>query len=118
MPFLDPEDHLEQSLNLQQRLVKRPAATFFLRARGDSLAVARIHDDDLLVVDRSVEAVDGDIVVASADGGFVIRRLRRGDAGWVLDSSGPGKPRLAVDPEAGIQVWGVITASITEHCRR
>ena len=118
MPFLDPEDHLEQSLNLQQRLVKRPAATFFLRARGDSLAAARIHDGDLLVVDRSVEAVDGDIVVAAADGGFVIRRLRRVGAGWGLDSAGSGKPRLAVDAEGGVQLWGVVTASITEHCRR
>ena len=83
-----------------------------LRARHPLVTVATSDED------RSVEAVDGDIVVASADDGFVIRRLRRGDAGWVLDSAGPGKPRLAVDPEAGIQVWGVVAASITEHCQR
>ena len=118
MPFLDPEDHLEQSLNLQPRLVKRPAATFFLRAKGGGLEGARVHDGDLLVVDRSVEAADGDVVVAVADGGLVIRRLRNQGGGWVLESSVSGRPRLAVDPEAGVQVWGVVTASITEHCRR
>ena len=118
MPFLDPEDHLERPLDLHERLVRRPAATFLLRARGDGLADARVHDGDLLVVDRSVEAADGDVVVAVADGALVIRRLRHQGDGWVLESSEPDRPRLVVDPEAGVQVWGVVTASITKHCRR
>ncbi|MBI1209012.1 MAG: transcriptional regulator [Azospirillum sp.] len=118
MPFLNPKDHLEHELDLRALLVRRPAATFYLRARGDALAALRIHDGDLLVVDRSVEPTDGAIVVATADGGFVIRQLRHTGGGWLLACPGSAKPAVAVDAEAGVQVWGVVTASITEHWRQ
>ena len=117
MPFLSPEDHLEQTLDLRQRLVRRPAATFFLRVKGDSMAGCRIHDRDLLVVDKSVEPNDGDIVVAAVAGGFVVRRLKRAEGGWALDG-GPEQRPIRINPETGDQVWGVVLFSITEQCRR
>ena len=117
MPFLSPEDHVEQNLDLRARLIRRPAATFYLRVEGESLAECRIHDGDLLVVDKSVEPAEGDIVVVSTASGFVVRRLKYGGNGWALDGD-PQKPPIEINSETGIEVWGVVLFSITEHCRR
>ena len=58
------DDYLEGSLDLNEHLIRQPAATFFVRAKGDSMIGAGIHDGDLLVVDRSVNAKNGNVVIA------------------------------------------------------
>ena len=58
------DDYLEGTLDLNERLIREPAATFFVRAKGDSMIGAGIHDGDLLVVDRSAEPRDGRVVIA------------------------------------------------------
>src|SRR5690606_5259686 len=66
-------DHAEAPLDLHALIVRRPAATFFMRMQGDAMAPP-IHPDDLLVVDRSLSPRPGHLVVASADGRWVTRR--------------------------------------------
>ena len=66
---------MERSLNLHEHLVRNPAATFFLKASGHSMVEAGIHDGDLLVVDRSLEAGNRRIVIASLDGELTVKRL-------------------------------------------
>lgn len=58
------DDYVEGLLDLNSHLVKHPAATFFVRVAGDSMVGAGIHPGDILVVDRSLEPVDGKIVIA------------------------------------------------------
>ena len=70
------EQYLEPPLDLNALLVKRPAATYFVRVEGDSMINAGINPGDLLVVDRSLTPVDGDIIIASVDGEFTVKRLR------------------------------------------
>jgi DNA polymerase V len=62
------EQYLEPALDLNELLVKRPAATYFVRVQGDSMTGRGIHDGDLLVVDRSLDPRDGDVVIAAVDG--------------------------------------------------
>ncbi len=69
------QDYVEQRLDLNQLCVKRPAATYFLRVAGISMINAGIYPDDLLVVDRSITAQAGDIVVASLNGEFTVKVL-------------------------------------------
>ena len=69
------QDYVEQRLDLNQLCVKRPAATYFLRVEGLSMINAGIFPDDLLVVDRSITAQAGDIVVASLNGEFTVKTL-------------------------------------------
>ncbi|HAW97763.1 MAG TPA: DNA polymerase V [Opitutae bacterium] len=79
------DDYLEGVLDLNSHLVREPAATFFVRARGDSMIDAGIHDGDLLVVDRSVEATDGKVVIVSVNGELTVKRLRRSKGkSWLL----------------------------------
>ena len=76
MPFLDPEDFLPTGLDIRSLLIRRPSATFYMRAKGDELVADGIRDGDLLVVDRSVTPVVGDIAVISEDGQLVVRKLK------------------------------------------
>ena len=67
------EQYLEPPLDLNELLVKRPAATYFVRVEGDSMIGAGISNGDLLVVDRSLRPSDGDVIIASVDGDFTVK---------------------------------------------
>ena len=73
------EQYLEPPLDLNELLVRRPAATYFVRVEGDSMVGAGIRDGDLLVVDRSLRPADGDVIIASVDGEFTVKTLRLGN---------------------------------------
>ena len=72
------EQYLEPPLDLNELLVKRPAATYFVRVQGDSMSGAGISDGDILVVDRSLRPASGDIIIACVDGDFTVKTLRLG----------------------------------------
>ncbi|MDX1803599.1 MAG: translesion error-prone DNA polymerase V autoproteolytic subunit [Alcanivorax sp.] len=69
------QDYLESRLDLNRLCIRQPAATFFVRVEGESMLEAGIHDGDMLVVDRSLDACHGDIVVACVDGEFTVKEL-------------------------------------------
>ena len=72
------EQYLDPPLDLNELLVQRPAATFFVRVEGDSMIGAGIRDKDLLVVDRSLTPTSGDIIIAAVDGEFTVKTYRTG----------------------------------------
>ena len=76
------EQYLEPPLDLNELLVRRPAATYFVRVEGDSMVGAGISDGDLLVVDRSLRPANGDVIIASVDGDFTVKTLRLGNGEW------------------------------------
>jgi len=112
------DDHSDSRLDLPAMLVRRPAATFYVRASGPSMQDVGVMDGDLLVVDRSIPPQDGDIVVATLDGGMTVKRLAKDGDGWTLMPANPEFPPLPVNPEEGVQIWGVVTYSITALCPR
>jgi DNA polymerase V len=108
-------DYVEGSLDLNELLVKRPAATFFVRCAGESMTGAGIFPGDLLVVDRSLEPADGSIVVAAVDGEFTVKRLRRRNgSAWLVPENPAFKP-LRVDTLDDCRIWGVVSSSIRSH---
>ncbi|MFO1419494.1 MAG: translesion error-prone DNA polymerase V autoproteolytic subunit [Candidatus Competibacteraceae bacterium] len=102
------DDQVERRLSLDEHLIRQPESTFLVRASGDSLAGAGIHDGDLLVVDRAVPPTAGSIVVAVVDGAFALVRLGR-DAGGrrVLQSAHPEYPDRALGDGQELAIWGV-----------
>lgn len=103
---------VEKSLNVHDYLVKHPVATFFVRVEGDSMEGAGIFSGDILVVDRSVEAVAGKIVVAAVGGGLVVKRLARLDGNMVLVSENESYEPILVGSDEECFVWGVVTGSV------
>lgn len=103
------EDYIERKLDLNEHLVAHPAATFFVRVEGDSMLGAGIHKGDILIVDRSLSAENGKIVIAFLNGEFTVKTLKKeGNDVWLVPEN-PKFPRLKVDPGSDFQVWGVVT---------
>lgn len=75
------EGYLQRPIDLNELMVGNPPSTFMFRVEGQSMIGAHIHDGDLVIVDRALEARDKDIVLAVIDGEFTIKRLRRARSG-------------------------------------
>lgn len=100
-------------LNLHDYCVRHPAATYFLRVSGDSMRDARIHDGDVLVVDRAEEPRHGSIVIASIDNEFTVKQLQLRPYPCLMPLN-PAFPPIRFDPEA-LQIWGVVTFTVMRH---
>ncbi|MCW7552870.1 translesion error-prone DNA polymerase V autoproteolytic subunit [Endozoicomonas gorgoniicola] len=107
-------DYLEDRLSLDQLLVQHPTATFFARAQGNSMIGAGIHDGDLLIIDRSLTARSGDIVIALLDGELLVKRLKLNNKKAELHSEHPDYPPVRLTAEQELDVWGVVTQVIHE----
>lgn len=107
-------DYLEDRLSLDQLLIQHPAATFFARAQGCSMIGTGIHDGDLLIIDRSLTARSGDIVIALLDGELLVKRLKLNNKKAELHSEHPDYPPVRLTAEQELDVWGVVTQVIHE----
>ena len=106
------EQYLEPPLDLNEFLVKRPSATFFVRVQGDSMVGAGINDGDLLVVDRSLRPASGDVIIASVDGDFTAKTYRRDKSGVRLEPANPNYPIIRLRAGQELDYFGKVTACI------
>ena len=108
------------TLDLNELLVKRPAATFFVKVQGESMIGEGIHDGDLLVVDRSLRPASGDVIIACVDGDFTVKTLRLGNGEWGTGNGGevrlvaanPNYPDIVLKPGQELDYFGKVTACI------
>ncbi len=106
------DDYLDQKLDLNEHLVKNQAATFFVRVAGDSMIGAGINDNDILVVDRSLEPCSGSIVIAAVNGELTVKRLMKNKDTCRLAAENPDYPDLEIDEDTPLEIWGVATYAI------
>ena len=102
------DDYLDKALDLNEHLIEHPAATFFVKVKGDSMINAGIFPNDILVVDRSKEAAHGHVVVAILNGEFTVKKIQRTKTRLLLVSENPQYPPFEVSPDADFEVWGVV----------
>lgn len=105
------DDYLEKCLDLNELLITNKVATFFMRVDGDSLKPSGIRNGDILIVDRSINAAPGKVVVAVVSGELVVRRLESRDGKLVLASDDPSVAEEIFEGE-DVQIWGVATSSV------
>jgi DNA polymerase V len=105
------DDLVEKPLDLNDLLIDNPTATFFVRVSGDSMEGAGIFDGDVLVVDRSVEANDGRIVVAAVFGELVVKRLRKYPNYAELVSENDAYKPISISDVDDVYIWGVVIGS-------
>lgn len=104
------EDYIADSLDLNEYLVKHPAATFLVRASGNSMINAGIYENDILIVDRSLPPAHGKIVIAAIDGQLTVKRLHKKPNGqFVLMPENPDYPPIEISEENETYIWGVVT---------
>lgn len=107
------ESYIEGHLDLNRYLIKHPVATFYVRVSGDSMAGAGIQPGSILVVDRAVEADDGDIVIARIGDELCVKRLRlsRGRI-WLMPENDRYQP-IEVIESMDFEVWGRVMHAIS-----
>lgn len=106
------DDHIEDRIDLHDYVVRHPQATFFVRVQGDSMINAGIHEGDILVVDRSLEAREGSIVIAVLDGELTVKRLKRKGNVVQLVPENDRYPVITVGAEQEFRIWGVVTTVV------
>lgn len=116
------EDYIEGSLDLNEHLIRHPAATFIVRVEGESMTGAGIFPGDLLVVDRAIEPRDGHVVIAAVAGELTVKRLKGRTGAWRLVAEHPDFPPILLngsgDDEADAgdaSIWGVVVHSVRRH---
>ena len=115
------ESFFEKRLNISDLLTPHPDFTYFVRVEGDSMRGAGLRSGDILVVDRTLDAINDSIVVAVLNGGFLVKRLHVEGQSIILLSEHPRYPQLTVQPSDDFVVWGVVTYclhSVTPHTLR
>jgi len=105
-------DYEEDKLDLNKHLIKHPAATFFVRAIGDSMVGAGIHCGDLLVVDRSLEPRDKNVVIAVVNGELTVKRIRIRKKKITLEPENKNYSTQQIKEDMEFEVWGVVTSVI------
>ncbi|PSR54604.1 peptidase S24 [Adhaeribacter arboris] len=101
-------DFTERTLDLNEFIVKHPASTFFVTVSGDSMQNAGIYDRDVIVVDKSLKAVHGNIVLALVHGEFTVKRLHYIGKRVFLRPENERYQPLEIVPDMGFEVWGVV----------
>lgn len=109
------QDYVERTLDLNEQLVRHPAATYLVVAQGDSMKDAGIHPGDILIVDRSIKPVHGHIVIAELYGELTVKRLELQPAPRLVPCN-PLYPAIELDEGAELSVMGVVVHSIRNHC--
>jgi len=110
------QDYVEQALDLNELCIRRPAATFFVRVDGDSMRDAGIYPEDILVVDRSVQAEQGDIVIASVHGELTVKELQLRPCVRLIPRN-PAYAPIDIPEGAELEIFGVVT-NVVRNMRR
>lgn len=103
------DDYMDKKLDLNEYLIQHPAATFFVRVKGESMIQAGIHSGDILIVDRAIEPDDGKVVIAAIDGELTVKRILKRDGKLYLAAENPDYNLIEVSPEQSFMIWGVVT---------
>jgi len=103
------DDHLEKNLDLNEYLIKNPNSTFFVRVQGESMLGSGINSDDILIVDRSLEASSGKIIIAVLYGELTVKRLRFSKNEIWLDADNEKFDSIKITEEMNFHIWGIAT---------
>lgn len=109
------QDYMDRSLDFNKEIIQHPAATFYAKVVGTSMVGAGIDEGDIVVIDRSLEPRQGDIVVAFINGEFTMKYLdlSERDQGRIwLRPDNPSFPAFELHPDDQITVWGVVAKVI------
>jgi DNA polymerase V len=102
------DDHIEGYLDLNEFLIKHPAATFFVRVTGNSMIDAGIQENDILIIDRSITPSHGKIIVAAIDGQLTVKRLHIKKGKCLLIPENPDFYPIEVKENNEVYIWGVV----------
>ena len=112
------DDYIENNLSLSELLVRNHLSTFLMKTSGDSMMDVGINDGDILVVDRSIEPKNRDIVIAILEGNLTVKRLLfKTNGSVVLKSENIAYKDIKIPESADLEIWGVVTSAIHQFIK-
>ncbi len=111
------QDYLEKAIDLNKELIQHPATTFYGRVVGDSMQDEGIEEGDILVIDKSLDLMNGDLAVCYVDGEFTVKRVKIEKEGVWLIPSNAKYPKIKINEENDFLVWGIVTYTIKKNRR-
>lgn len=112
------QDYMEQAIDLNKEIVKHPASTFYGRVVGNSMSGEGIDDGDILVIDKSLELIDGDLAVCFINGEFTVKRVKlEKDFAWLVPSNQDYQP-IKVTKDDEFTIWGIVTYTVKKNRRK
>ncbi len=112
------QDYINETIDLNRELIKHPAATFFGRVSGDSMIEEGIEEGDILVIDKSLEPMDGDLAVCCVEGNFTLKRISIEDNCIKLIASNKAFKPIVITADDSFYIWGIVTYTIKKNRRR
>jgi DNA polymerase V len=104
------DDYMERGIDLNEQLVRNKPATFFMRVTGDAMTGAGIFNGDVVIVDRSVKAANGKVIIAILNGEMLIRRFEKNFNKIRLVPETPKLSPIDIDLSGSeFSIWGVVT---------
>lgn len=103
------QDYVEKTIDLNELCIQHPAATFFVRVQGESMVDAGIFPNDVLVVDRSLRAKHGDIVIASLESEMTVKELHLSPLPVRLLPKNSAYQPIVIEGDMVMEVFGVVT---------
>lgn len=103
------QDYIDKALDMNEHLIKNETATFIVKVASLSMLNAGIDINDELIVDRSLDAKQGDIVVALIDNDFTVKRLMIDESGQWLKAENPDYKNIYLQEGQELIIWGVVT---------
>lgn len=112
------QDYMEQTIDLNKELIRHPASTFYGRVVGNSMNGEGIDDGDILVIDKSLELIDGDLAVCFINGEFTVKRVKlEKDFAWLVPSN-PDYQSIKVTKDDEFTIWGIVTYTVKKNRKR
>jgi len=106
------DDYAERGIDLNEQLIRNKPATFFFRMKGDAMTGVGIYDNDVLIVDRSIKAVNGKIIVSVLNGELMVRRFHKNFSSAFLIPENDRYKTINLAEFSDFSIWGVVTYSI------
>lgn len=103
------DDYAERGIDLNEHLITNKPATFFMRVNSDAMIDAGIYKGDVAIVDRSIEAKNGKIIIAVLDGEMLIRRLEINNTKTKLLPATKNLSAIDITESSSFSIWGVVT---------
>ena len=108
------DDYMDVAIDLNRELIRNKTATFCVRVSGTSMRDAGIQDDSILIVDRSLQPENNNIVLAVINGEFTVKRINTHDDDlYLMPENGDFQP-IKITVEMDFRVWGVVTSVINQ----
>tara|TARA_A100001011_G_C14308417_1_gene844355 strand:- start:2778 stop:3218 length:441 start_codon:yes stop_codon:yes gene_type:complete len=109
-------DYTQQRIDLNNHLIRNKDATYLFRVKGESMINVGIYENDILLVDRSINPKHDHIILAQLNNEFTVKRLyRRGGIVKLIAENNIYPPRL-IKEEDDLIAWGVVTYNLHKLC--